>query len=210
MREFEDVLRDVAHDATRDITLPPEAAARALSGARRTRRRRWAGGMAAVLAVALAVTLGIILPAGKSSVATVTPAHDQPLAAEAARLLTLVDLPAGAHTTTQRPAHLPVPPVESAVSGLVNRSRLVAVPLSLSASVEYLRTHTPQGLQTEGLDGRITGPGYEVDYGAWSDPSPSGRGNAQLLISIEAVGPTSTVWGLDGQIYPPGAPGRSG
>lgn len=208
MRAFEDVLRDVARAATRDLTLPPGAAARALAGARRTRRRRWAGSGAAVLVVTLAVTLGLVLPAGQSSVATVTSAHQQDgLAAEATRLLTLVDLPPGARPTTQRPPHLPVPPTEPNVSGLVNRSRLVAVPLSLSASVEFLRTHTPRGLQVEGLDGRISGPGFEVDYGSWFDPSPAGQGTAQLLISIEAVGPNSTVWGLDGQVYPPGAPG---
>lgn len=202
MRAFEDVLRDVAHDATRDISLPPGAAARALSGARRTRRRRWSAGAAAVLVVAVAVTLGIILPASQSSVATVTPATDQPLTTEASRLLTLVDLPAGAHATSQRPAHLSTPPTEPMVPGLVDRTRFVAVPLSPSASLDYLRAHTPRGLQTESVGGQIGGPGYQVDYGMWFDPSPAGLGNAQLLISLETVGPNSTVWRLDGQIYP--------
>lgn len=207
MRAFEDELRDLAYESTRDLTLPAGAATKALAAAGRARRRRWAAAVGMALLAALAVILGLVLPAGGASLATVSPAPEQGLAAEASRLLTLIDLPPGSRPTTQQPAHLPVPPVEPVVSGVVNRSRLVEVPLSLGASMEYLRTHTPRGLVTEGTDGRIVGPGFEVDYGMWGDPSPAGLGTGQLLISVIAVGPSSTVWGLDGQIYPSHAPG---
>lgn len=93
---------------------------------------------------------------------------------EAARLLSLVRLPRGAHPLSAAPPHADSAMGVPAATSLVDDKRYWAVPMSFNDTVAWFKAHPPKGhLKSDG-SGSGSGPGYQesgTEYAGASNPA---------------------------------------
>ena len=161
------------------------------------RRRRWllpAVSAVVVAGVAIAVAVSIAgsddsstSPGGQSSGSAVAPTPREAAEAEAARLLSIVELPPGSTRATDVPDQLDaVPPPDGGT--YVVRSATWRVPIDIDAVQDWWDSHEPTGFDATSGSGSVDSPGggsgtkqIGISYSSGDPETPD------TMISINAI-----------------------
>jgi hypothetical protein len=140
-------------------------------------------------------------PARPGSATPTATRNEDLAAAQAARLLSLAPVPAGATPLRSAPRSLASPAVGApAVRSLVDKSRSWRVPMPFAQATAWLAAHRPRHLSQAGSS-QASGPAgpTEAGYG-YDGPSSPAWQSAELDVSLAPAGPHASVLRADGVV----------
>jgi hypothetical protein len=116
--------------------------------------------------------------------------------AEAARLLALVQVPAGARRLRSAPASMPMPVLgEPGVTGLADAQQSWRLNMPVSSAARWLAAHRPAGLKETGW----ANPPPPTAY-SFAGPASAAWGGAELEVGVAADGANASFLRADGLV----------
>jgi hypothetical protein len=116
--------------------------------------------------------------------------------AEAAKLLALVPVPAGARRLRAAPASMPMPVLgEPGVTGLVDAQQSWRLNMPISSAARWLAAHRPAGLKETGWANPPPPTGY-----SFAGPAGAAWSGAELEVGVAPDGPNASFLRADGLV----------